>query len=192
MKNGMPEKQGNGKGKRIFKSILTAAGTVLMMGVIYLAAILIQTPADGTAGSFVVDDGQDIVSRMQPAEADDPGSLAALFGAPLPMLPGLAPQGRAGNTTHDGLNVRVATLQYEGLAITAVRPASAASLLLRGELSVSMMNELTVLNHPAVLAGRGGAHCVYFTNESAAYSIYTPQADEDAFLAVLKRLTWAK
>ena len=75
--------------------------------------------------------------------------------------------------------------------ITAVRPASAAPLLLRGELSVSMTNELTVLNHPAMLASRGGAHCVYFTNESAAYSVYTPQAEKEDFLAVLKRMTWA-
>ncbi len=166
-------------------------GAVLMMAMIYLAAVLIQAPADGMAGSFVVDDGQDIVSRMQPVETGDAGDLASLFGAPLPMLPGLSPWGKAGNTSHDGLNVRAAVLQYEGLTVTAVRPASAASLLLRGELSVSMKNDLTVLNHPAVLAGKGGAHCVYFTSESAAYSIYTPQADEADYLAVLKRLTWA-
>ena len=187
----MPEKQGNGRGKRLFKSIFAVSGTVLIMGIIYLAAILLQAPTDGTAGSFVVDDGQDTVSRMQPAETGDPGSLASLFGAPLPMLPGLTSRGQAGNTSHDGLNVRVAVLQYEGLTVTAVRPASAASLLLRDKLSVSLMSDLTVLNHPAVLASRGGAHCVYFTNESAAYSIYTPQADEADFLAVLKRLTWA-
>ncbi len=187
----MPEKQGNGKGKGILKSIFAVLGAVLLMGAVYLAAVLVQSPTDGMAGSFVVDEGEEIVTRMQPAQSDDARALSALFGAPLPMLAGFAPIGQAGNTTHDGQNVRVATLQYEGLMITAVRPASAAPLLLRGELSVSMTNELTVLNHPAMLASRGGAHCVYFSNESAAYSIYTKQADEADFLAVLKRMAWA-
>ena len=185
----MPEKREKRKG--VFKTVCAVIGSVLLMGVVYLAAVVVQSPTDGLAGSFVVEEEEEIITRMQPAQMDDPQSLAALFGAPLPMLPALAPQGQAGNTTHDGKNVRVAALQYEGLAITAVRPASAAPLLLRGELSVSLRSDLTVLNHPAVLASRNGAHCVYFSNESAAYSIYTPQADEEAFLAVLKRLIWA-
>ncbi len=187
----MAEKQGNGRGGRIVKGVFLALFAVLVMAVIYLAAVLIQSPSDGVTGSFVVDEGEEIISRMQPAQSGDAQSLASLFGAPLPMLPGFEPQGQAGNTTHDGRNVRVAALQYEGLMITAVRPASAAPLLLREGLSVSMMNDLTVLNHPAVLASRNGAHCVYFSNESAAYSVYTPQAEEEDFLAVLKRMTWA-
>ncbi|MBR4539318.1 MAG: hypothetical protein IKO52_10800 [Clostridia bacterium] len=185
----MPEKQG--KGKRFFKSVIAVIGSVLLMGAVYLAAVLIQSPVDGLAGSFVVEDEEETVTRMQPAQIDDAQSLASLFGAPLPVVPSLLIRGQAGNTTHDGQDVRVATLQYEGLVVTAVRPASAAPLLLRGELSVSLKSDLTVLNHPAVLASRGGARCVYFSNESAAYSIYTPQADEEAFLEVLKRLTWA-
>ena len=188
----MPEKQGNGKGKQILKTVFAVLGSVLAMGLVYLAAVLLQSPMDGMAGSFVVEEEQEIISRMQPAQTDDAQSLAALFGAPLPMLPGFTPMGQAGNTSHDGQNVRVAALQYNGLVITAVRPASAAPLLLRGELSVSMTNELTVLNHPAVLATKGGAKCVYFTGESAAYSVYTPQADEEAFLDVLKHMTWTK
>ena len=187
----MPGKQEKGKKKGFMKSVFAVLGTALVMVMIYLAAILIQSPADGMAGSFVVEKDHDIVSRMQPAESNDAGNLASLFGAPLPVVPSLLLRGQAGNTRHDGQNVRVATLQYEGLMITAVRPASAAPLLLRGELSVSLMNELTVLNHPAVLASRGGARCVYFSNESAAYSIYTPQAEEEAFLEVLKHVTWA-
>ncbi len=185
----MAEKREKGKG--VFRTFCAVIGSVLLMGMVYLAAVVIQVPSEGLAGSFVVEEEKETISRMQPAQMDDAQDLAALFGVPLPMLPGYTPQGQAGNTTHDGKNVRVATLQYEGLAITAVRPAGAAPLLLRGELSVSMRSDLTVLNHPAMLASRNGAHCVYFSNESAAYSIYTPQADEEAFLAVLKRLTWA-
>ena len=188
----MPENQGKGRGKGILKTFFAVTGTVLLMAVVYLAAIMLQTPADGAAGSFVVEDEPETVTRMQPAQFSDAQSLAAQFGAPLPVGPSLLLRGQAGNTTHDGQNVRVASLQYEGLVVTAVRPASAAPLLLRSELSVSLVSDLTVLNHPAVLAARGGAKCVYFTGESAAYSVYTPQADEDAFLEVLKHMTWTK
>ena len=119
----MPEKRGNGKGKRILKSVFAAVGTAMIMALIYVAAVLLQFPADAMEGSFVVEDDE-IITRMQPAETDDAESLAAMFGAPLPMLPGYAPKCQAGNTTHDGQTVRVAALQYDGLMITAVRPAS--------------------------------------------------------------------
>ena len=164
----MPEKQDKGRGKKTLKTVFAVIGAVLAMAVIYLAAVMLQTPTDGAVGSFVVEDEPEIVTRMQPAQFDDAQSLAVQFGATLPVVPSLLIRGQAGNTTHDGQNVRVATVQYEGLVITAVRPASAAPLLLRSELSVSLVSDLTVLNHPAVLATKGGAKCVYFTGESAA------------------------
>ena len=164
------------------KKVFAVIGTLLAMAVIYLVAVMLQNPADSKAGSFVVEDEAETISRMQPAQIDNAENL----------VPSLKVRGQAGNTTHDGRNVRVDTLQYDGLVITAVRPASAAPLLLRSELSVSMVSSLTVLNHPAVLATKGGAKCVYFSNESAAYSVYTPQAEEEAFMEVLKRMTWAK
>ncbi len=188
----MPEKRGKGLGKRILKAVFAVIGVLLVMAAVYLAAVMLQTPADGAKGSFVVEDEAENVTRMQPAQINDAQSLAAQFGAPLPVVPSLLIRGQAGNTTHDGQNVRVVSLEYEGLVVTAVRPASAAPLLLRSELSVSLMSDLTVLNHPAVLATRGGAKCVYFTGESAAYSVYTPQAEEEAFLEVLKHMTWTK
>lgn len=188
----MPEKQGKGRKKGILKTVFAVIGVLLAMAVIYVGAIMLQSPTDGTAGSFVVEDEPETVTRMQPAQFSDAQSLAAEFGAPLPVVPSLLIRGQAGNTTHDGQNVRVAALRYEGLVITAVRPVSAAPLLLRSELSVSLVSDLTVLNHPAVLAAKGGAKCVYFTGESAAYSVYTPQADEEAFLDVLKHMTWTK
>lgn len=173
------------------KNLLTGFIALMIMGLVYLAAILLQSPADALEGSFVVDDGAETVSRMQPAQENDAHSLAALFEAPLPMLPGYTPRGQAGNTAHDGQNVRVASLQYDGLVITAVRPAGAAPLLLREEMSVSLAGDIALLNHPAVLATKGDAYCVYFSTESAAYSVYTPKAALEDFLAVIARLVWA-
>ena len=46
----MPEKQG--KGKKVFKTVFAVIGSVLLMGAVYLAAVLIQSPVDGLAGSL--------------------------------------------------------------------------------------------------------------------------------------------
>ncbi len=86
----------------------------------------------------------------------------------------------------------MAVLRYNGLIITAVQPASAAPLLKRDELTVSLRSDLTVLSMPAVLAQKDDAYCVYFTNGPTAYSVYAAHADGDAFFTALDSLTWAQ
>lgn len=186
-----PEKRKKPKNKWVQRA-LSLLLSLFMMALVYCAAVLLQSPADTREGSFVVQDEQEPVTRMQAAAMNDAHALAQLFGAPLPMFPDIAVNGQSGNTTHDGQTVRIVTMQYDDLQITAVRPASAAPLLLRDGLSVSLRSDLTVLNLPAVLSSRGGAHCVYLSNESASYSLYIPNAGEDAFLSLLGRLSWAQ
>jgi len=194
----MAEKQENSKLKKapgkmgkFLRALPLAALTLLLMAGVYVASVLLQLPGDTDEGSFVVQDDPEPVTRMQAADMNDAQALSRLFGAPLPYLPGLAVEGHGGNATHDGETVRMATLRYDGVIITAVRPASAAPLLLRGDLSVSLRSDLTVLNLPAVLSSRGGQQCVYLSSENAAYAIYAPQAPQEDFLALTEHLAWA-
>ena len=180
---------GNGKKEhKILKRIGGGLAALVLMGLVYVAAVLIQSPADALEGSFVVQEEYEPVTRMQPVSTDDAQALVQLFGAPLPFLPGYTPVCEGTNAVYDGQTVRVATVRYDGLVISAVRPASAAPLLLRPELSVSLRSDLTVLNLPAVLSGKGNTRCVSFSNESAAYTIYAPNAEEEAFLSLLERI----
>ena len=119
-------------------------------------------------------------------------SMGHMLGAPLPQFSGHTPAGEARNTRHDGQTVRQVTLTYPGLVITAVRPASAAPLLLRNELSIQSRSDLTVMNLPATLAGKGSSHCLYFSSEFAAYSLYAPNATEEEFLSLLRQITQVK
>lgn len=180
------------KEHKILKRVLAGLFSLFLMALVYVAAVLLQSPADNREGSFVVEDEPEAVTRMQAAAMNDAAALSRLFGAPLPALPSLTPNGQGENAAHDGQTVRKATLTYDGLVITAVRPASAAPLLLLSGLSVSLKSDLTVLNLPAVLCGRGSQRCVYMSNESAAYSIYAPNCSEDDFLALLERLVWVQ
>lgn len=188
----MAEKPSNGRLRRLLGGLVSLGLALILMAVIYLAAILLKTPEAEKESAWVVEEEQAPVSRMQPATMSDAKALSELFGAPLPVLPGYPQSGTGENAAHDGQLARVATLHYEGFTVTAVRPASAAPLLLHGELAVRLRSDLTVMNLPAVLASRGNAYCAYFSSEAAAYAVYAPEVAEEAFLALLSRLTAAQ
>ena len=180
------------KARIILGKAVTFLLTLLLIGAVYVAAVLLQSPGDNETASYVVQEEKEPVTRMQSATVNSAQQLASLFGAPLPALPGYAVTGRGGNTSHDGETVRIASLQYSGLTVTAVRPASAAPLLLKSDLSVSMRGDLTLLNLPAMLANKGSAFCLYASSEDAAYAIYAPNAQEEDFMALLGAFQWAE
>ena len=188
----MPEKkEKTKKDRKILKWALSTLLSLLLMGLVYCAAVLLQGPADAREGSFVVEEEKEPVTRMQPAKMNDAQALADLFGAPLPTLPGQSAEGEGANAVHDGETARVATLRYGDTVITAVRPASAAPLLLRSGLSVSLRTDITALNMPVMLTGRDRIFCAFMTGEDAAYSVYVPDATENDFVSLLSRLAWA-
>ena len=185
----MAEKQGKNKIRRLLSGLVSVLLGLSLVAVIYLAAVLLSSPGAQEEESWVVQEEPQPITRMQAANMSDVQGLAQLFGAPLPALPGFAPAGEGRNTSHDGQLARQVTLQYNGFTVTAVRPASAAPLLLHPELSVSLRGDLTVMNLPAVLASRENAYCAYFSSDTAAYSIYAPAAQEEDFLTLLGRIT---
>ena len=187
----MTEEIRNGKGFGPVGRIFLVLGTLVLMAVVYVSTILLQIPEEETDNYVVVDEPEP-VTRMQPAAMNDASALAELFGAPLPCLPGYAMRGQGDNASYEGSAARIATLQYSGVTISAVRPASAAPLLLHEDLSVQLRNGLSVLNLPAVLAEKGNARCVYFSGANAAYTVYAPQAGEQDFFDMLDNLQWTE
>ena len=186
----MAEEIRNDRKKSFVGRIFLFLGTVLLMAIVYVAAILLQMPEDQNSGLMSAE--QEPLTRMQPAAMNDAQALSELFGAPLLHLPGYVMRGEGTNANFEGTVARVVTLQYSGVTITAVRPAAAAPLLLHGELSVSLRGDLSILHLPALLAEKGDARCVYLTDAEAAYAIYAPQATEEDFFSVLEKLTWTK
>ena len=187
----MSERQ-NKKLPGMFGRLMIILGVFLLMSIIYVSAILLQSPMDERADSYVVKEEPEAVTRMQPAAMNDANELARMFGAPLPYLPGYAMTGEGTNANYEGAVARLATMRYSGITVSAVRPAAAASLLLHGELSVAMQNDLTILHLPAMLAEKGQALCVYFSSNEASYAIYAPQAEKETFLSLLGQLEWAE
>lgn len=179
--------------KKIGKGFGLLLLAVFLSAAVYLAAILLADLGEEDRQEWLVEEEQAPVTPMQAATDSDAGALAALFGADIPYLPGETPRGNARNTAHDGETVRMVTLQYpSGLEITAVRPASAAPLLLRGELSLSLRTDLSVFHLPASLTQKDGAFCLYFSDTDASYSVYLPNTTENAFLQTAERLLLAE
>lgn len=187
----MAEEVGNKKKSGVIGRFFLILGALLLMAVVYVSAILLQIPEDETAGYASVEK-QEAITRMQPAAMNNAQALSELFGAPLPYLPGYAMRGQGDNMNYEGSVARIATLQYAGVTITAVRPAAAAPLLLHEEMSVVLQSGLSFLRLPAVLAEKGNARCVYFSSTDAAYSVYAPQAGEQEFFDLLSTLQWTE
>ena len=183
---------GKGNVKRFFGRAAGVALALAAAGLVYLAAVLLQSPAEHRLESAAPRETRPPVTRMQAAQMDDAAALARMFEGRLPVLPGLALQGRGENAVHDGAAARLVTLTYSGIVLSAVQPASAAPLLLHGELDVALRSDLTALGLPAVLAEKGNARCLYFSDEAAAYSVYAPNAEESVFLQLIGHLAWTE
>jgi len=192
----MAEKQEKNKFSRkirgFFSGLTSLFLALILMAVIYAAAVLLDSPEKNQQNAWVVEEEETAVTPLQAATSSDARVLAQMLGAPLPQLTGHTPSGEARNTSHDGKTVRQITLSYPGLVITAVRPASAAPLLLRKDLTIQSRSDLTVMNLPAVWASKDSSHCLYFSSEFAAYSIYAPNAAEEEFLSVISQITQVK
>ena len=181
------------KMKKIVRGLGLLVLAVFLSAGIYLAAVLLSDIGEEERQEWLVEEEQAPVTPMQAASDSDAGALARLFGAGIPYLPGVTLRGDARNTAHDGETVRMVTLRYpDGLEITAVRPASAAPLLLRGELSVVLRSDLSLFNVPVTLAEKDGACCLYFSDAGAAYSVYAPDTAEAEFLDLAGRLVLAR
>lgn len=175
--------------KKIFGFLAGLIFAAVAAGGIYAALVLLEIPGENQAGQWVVEEEKEAITPLQSADLSDGRELARIFGAPLPVVNGMAFRGEARNVSHDGALVRQATLFYEGFTVTAVRPASAAALLLHPQLSVSLRSDLSVWNLPVTLASSGEEFCAYFANGDTAYAIYAPRATESNFLLLLDRLT---
>lgn len=177
------------KMSRLFKGMLRGLMVLLLAGLVYIGVVLLETPEARQDDNWAVLEEEEPVSPLQAATSSDVHSLARLFGAPLPAFSGISPRGEARNVTHDGKTVRQITLQYDGAVITALRPASAAPLLLQEDLSLSLISDLSVANMPAVLAEKDGRFCLYFSSNQAAYSITGRASDAEDFLRLIRQVT---
>lgn len=174
--------------KKIFSFLIA----LLLIGIYGLYTILAVRPSD--SAPIILTETEEI-PYVHAEESADYSTLSRLFDHPFPLLPRAAFIGSIRTTRYDDRNARVLVLQYSQLTLTCVQPASAAPMLLRDGLIVKSLwsdqqRRYSILSMPVVYAENGSARCIYFSDESAAYSLYTPSLPLNEFLAAAGSLKW--
>ena len=174
------------------KKVLSFLVFLLILGIFCLYAVIAIRPPESGGTRLLEAEEPDVVLTTESA---DLAQLSRLFDHAFPVMNGMGAYGKVSTQRFEGKNARLLTLDYAQLSISGIWPATAAPLLLKPELTVmSLYTEdryrFSVLSMPAVYAEKGNERCLYFSDESAAYRLYTSTLDRDAFLNLSQRLQW--
>ena len=174
------------------KKVLAFLVFLITLGVFCLYAVIAIRPPESGSGRLMEAEEPDVVLTTRSA---DLSQLARLFDHAFPVLPDAGVYGTIGTERLEGKNARLLVLDYAQAELSCILPTTAAPLLLKPGLTVmSLYTEdryrFSVLSMPAVYAEKGNERCLYFSDESAAYRLYTDSLGRDEFLNLSQRLQW--
>ena len=126
----------------------------------------------------------------------NPLALSRAFSMPVPAAFGQTFEGEIRSVPFEGNTAVMVTMRYPSFTISCVQPALASPLLLKPGLtpaSVRIDNQdgFSILSMPAMYLKGENAHCFFFSDDSAAYALYTDQADLSMLVSFASLLRWA-
>ena len=174
------------------KKVFAFTFFLVMLAVFCLYAIIAIRPSD--SGSMKLLETEQ-AAPVYPLESTDLQQLSRSFEHVFPSLPYNAVRGNVYTRENQGINARCLAIEYPQAVVSCVWPANAAPLLLHPDLTVlSLWTEdrrrFDILSMPAIYAENDMKRCLYFSDESAAYSIYSDSMQRDEFLFLATKLTW--
>ncbi len=181
---------------KFFKKLLHHTGVliglcVMAAMVIVLHAAVLKPAADRQSESFAVTEDTPL-SPVQATDSDNAQTLARVFEDAVPTLNAQSMTGLLRNTTFEGQQARILTMQYEQCTVLCVRPVTAAPILLQSSLDLQFDTDLSVLSLPATYATDGATHCLYFSGETTAYAFIASGMPKDDFLTLAGELTFVR
>ena len=122
-------------------------------------------------------------------------ALSHAFSLPLPSFAGQPVEGEIRSVPFEGKTALLVTMNYPSFTLSCVQPALASSLLLKPGLtptSIRIDNQdgFLILSMPAVYLKGKNAHCFYFSDDTAAYTLYTAQEDLTSLVSFASGLRW--
>ena len=158
-----------------------------------ICLLIVRPPADSAGSSSAV--AADFPDYAPDFTSGQPAALARAFSHPLPVLSGESFEGRVSSVPFEGRHALMATLHYGTFTLQCVQPAQAAPLLLNAELSPASVRTdsaapFSILSMPAIYAYEGSRHIFYFSDDSAAYSLYSDQLDLSGLAYIASCLKW--
>lgn len=157
--------------------------------------LIVKPPFDLSQSAAYTAVEPDFPEKQPPVLSDNATALARAFSHPLPALPGQACEGEVRSVSFEGNNALLTTIQYDSFSLTCVQPALAAPLLLRLPLQPATVqtddaSSFSILSMPAVYLYGGRAHCFYFSDDSAAYALFSDTLDLSSLAIVASSLKW--
>ena len=174
------------------KKVIAYLFFLVVLGVFCLYAVIAIRPPEGGATRLTEVEEPDVIMTHEGA---DLGQLSRLFDHAFPVMPDAGAYGKVSTRRLEGRNARLLELDYAQMSISCVWPANAAPLLLVPDLTLmSLYSEeryrFSILSMPAIYAEKDGRRCLYFSDESAAYRMYTDTLSRNEFLIAAQRLAW--
>ena len=165
---------------------------LLMLGIFCLYAVIAIRPPESGATRLMESEEPDVVMTLESA---DLSQLSRLYDRAFPVVPEAGAYGKVSTGRLEGKNARLLELDYARLSISCVWPANAAPLLLEPDLTLMSLYlenryRFSVLSMPAIYAEKGDRRCLYFSDESAAYRLYTDTMSRSEFLTAAQQLAW--
>ena len=163
----------------MLKKALSSLLIVLLMALLFTAFTL------GPRESEAVADPPASLPAVGSANGGDQDMLINLFGVPVPRCAGSG-HGVVRDQALGSLTARYYQWQSDdGLCVSAVRPAEAAQLIRRDELTLDTDTRWSVNGITVTVARGDGGACAYYGSEDAAYALYLPTVDTDTLLSHL-------
>ena len=179
------------KGGRIFGVLVLF---ILCAFLFSLVSLLIVRPGAETtpAPSKVLADFPEPVSYLSTGNAQ---ALSRAFSHPLPVLPSQTMNGEIRSVSFEENSALMVTLRYSAFTLTCVQPALAAPLLFSSTLTPASVriddrDGFSILSMPAIYLKNEQAHCFYFSDDSAAYTLYSDQTDLSTLVYFASNLKW--
>ena len=161
-----------------------------------LIALLIVKPGAKTspasAASAVQAEFPDPVPSLSTGNAR---ALSQLFSLPLPAAPGQTFEGEIRSVPYEGNTALLVTMEYPAFTVSCVQPALASPLLLSPGLTPASVriddrDGFSILSMPSIYLKGENRHCFCFSDDSAAYAVYTDRTDLSNLVAFASALRW--
>ena len=122
-------------------------------------------------------------------------ALAHAFSHPVPASSSQAFQGEIRSVPFEGKTALMVTMDYPFCTLTCVQPALASPLLLKNGLTPASVriddrDGFSILSMPAIYLKGENAHCFCFSDDSAAYALYTDRTDLSSLVNFASGLRW--
>ncbi|NLM86966.1 MAG: hypothetical protein GX171_09790 [Clostridiales bacterium] len=161
---------------KLIKRLLAIALSLLLVGLFYAFAVLMEGEDKRQSTQFVVEELAEPLTAITPVQSQDSKVLLERFGAAFPLPEGFT-LGQVENGSYHGYQTRRITLQGKQALVTGIRPSSAAAQLAPKDAQFESTIR-ALLGYPLMIAQVDGYDAYSLITPDAAFLIQVPSGSQ--------------